>query len=52
MKNSSKTVVIGETKELVCFKRLVELRSRLQVGVLPEIRMGSKVDLNPLATGY
>ena len=40
------------TKELVCFKGLVELRSRPQVGVLPDIRMGSKVDQNPLATGY
>ena len=40
----------GTLKELVCFKRLAELRSRPQVGVLPDIRMGSKVDQNPLAT--
>ena len=39
-------------KELVCFKVLVKLRSRPQVGVLLDIRMGSNVDQNPLATGY
>ena len=42
----------GAWKELVCFKRSVELRSRPSVGVLLDIRMGSKVDQNPLATGY
>ena len=41
-----------KSKELVCFKGLLELRSRPPVGVLPDIRMGSKVDLNLLATGY
>ena len=38
------------TKELICFKRVVELRSRPQVEVLPDIRLGSKADQNSLAT--
>ena len=42
----------NHSKELVCFKVLVKLRSRPVVGVLLDIRMGSNVDQNPLATGY
>ena len=38
------------TKQLICFKGLVELRSRPQVEVLPDIQMGSKADTNSLAT--
>ena len=39
-------------KELICFKRVVKLRSRPQVEVLPDIRLGSKADQNSLATRH
>ena len=39
-------------KELICFKRVVKLRSRLQVEVHPDIRLGSKADQNSLATRH
>ena len=39
-------------KELICFKRVVELRSRPPVEVLPDIRLGSKADQNSLATRH
>ena len=47
-----KSVFIGRTKELICFKRVVELRSRPPVEVLPDIRLGSKADQNSLATRH
>ena len=39
-------------KDLICFKRVVELRSRPPVEVLPDIRLGSKADQNSLATRH